>query len=82
MYEAVQEERFPNLQRVGYWKSIHIRDIQVFQSLTTASQLCKKEIPALAQYYVLTKYNIPTDGTMSCYQVITAALETLLQMWS
>jgi hypothetical protein len=76
MYEAIQQERFPALHKVGAWKSIYIRDIGTFQCISSASHLRKKSVYTLAEYYVLGKHNIPTDGTMSIGRVISAVLET------
>jgi hypothetical protein len=74
MYEAIQQERFPSLHKVGAWKSIYIRDLATFASISVASHLRKKDISTLAEYYVLNKHKIPTDGTMTISRVIGAVL--------
>jgi hypothetical protein len=75
MYEAIQQERFPAVHKVGAWKSIYIRDVGTFQCISSASHLRKKDVTTLAEYYVLHKHSIPTDGTMTIGRVIGAVLD-------
>jgi hypothetical protein len=74
LYEVVKHQNLPHLHKIGIWKSIHIQDIEKFQCVSVCSHLRKKDLPVLAEYYVLTKHGFPTDGTMEIAEVMEAVL--------
>jgi hypothetical protein len=68
------KESFSTQHTVGYWESIHIDNYMSGQSITLYSHMYQKDIHELAQYYILTKYKVPTDGTMSIKTVLNVVL--------
>jgi hypothetical protein len=72
---AIQsKEGFAHQHAVGYWESIHISSVLNGESLTPYSQYYKKPIPELADYYILKKFKLPTDGTMSIKAILNVVL--------
>jgi hypothetical protein len=75
MWEAIQRERYPQRHLVGSWACNYIEDVGIFQCISNPSHLLKKPL-FMAQYYVIAKFKIPTDGTMSISQVMDIVLDT------
>jgi hypothetical protein len=68
------KESFSTQHTVGYWESIHIDNYMSGQSITSYSHMYQKDVHELAQYYITTKYKVPTDGTMSIKTVLNVVL--------